>query len=563
MQRLTLVGVNLLFLWSLSPLGGQASLRLLGKSTSTVEVFRSLRYLSTGPGSTVWTMTSGTYVETDGSLTQVEALYGAALLGAKQVKEGPEDTWGNVKIPYLDHMNVSTSKSRDWINIEDKSHPPEDYFSLVGMPVIGRPLDRDGSFNLETSHLTVDCKPFVKASVLKNNFTELEKLVPGQVWKNMSDKNSPWGNDDLVGGKRATFFLQTDISLDNGGDDGNGRFNSYLGYVNTTRTGKEFPQRQITYASSYQVDPLGNTMLNIANCSIGQIHVETSIKCIKDRCSAVKVRPSQMDLRDPRTTPLDHILIAEKALKAFPQAFGWTRGSSPTEQFLYNTTSFQLVSPTTDMGNNAGWVDLASVEPKLFAKRLALLLNTYYQLTIAPNAFLGDLPQTNMSAFGPETFPIGDVDAFLPKNVSSRNTSFENWYNTFQSNTYNSGIYFIGATTNATISKPYPVFVCNFVWMSLLLVSSSTVLLIGAASLILKKRTLGPEMFGFVTSMTYENKYIKIPEGGSMLDAMERARLLKDVEVYVGDVHGNEDVGHIALAAGVPMRKLERGRLYC
>lgn len=69
-------------------------------------------------------------------------------------------------------------------------------------------------------------------------------------------------------------------------------------------------------------------------------------------------------------------------------------------------------------------------------------------------------------------------------------------------------------------------------------------------------------MFGFVTSMTYENPYMKIPNGGSTLDAMERARLLKDVEVYVGDVQGDEDVGHIAFAAGSPLRTLERGRLY-
>lgn len=43
---------------------------------------------------------------------------------------------------------------------------------------------------------------------------------------------------------------------------------------------------------------------------------------------------------------------------------------------------------------------------------------------------------------------------------------------------------------------------------------------------------------------------------------MERARLLKDVELYVADVRGNEDIGHVALAAGIPLRKLERGRLY-
>lgn len=81
--------------------------------------------------------------------------------------------------------------------------------------------------------------------------------------------------------------------------------------------------------------------------------------------------------------------------------------------------------------------------------------------------------------------------------------------------------------------------------------------------MILKHKTLSPELFGFVTSMTYENPWVKVPDGGTTLDAMERARLLKDVEVRVGDVCGNNQVGHTAFAAGVPLRALERGRLYC
>jgi hypothetical protein len=562
MRRLTIVGVNLLFLWSMSPLGGQASLRLLEVTTSTAQSFAPFRYLSTGPGSTVWAMTSGTYVESDGGLTQVEALYAAALLGSMQAKEGPEDTWGNVKIPYLDTTNLTSSSFGIWTNVTDEPRVPEDYFSLVGVPVIGRPQDQDGTFNLETSQLTVQCDSFKKAMVNKFNYTALQRLVPGQIWKDMTDKNSPWGGSG-IGGRTSTFFLETELPLTDGGDDGDGRFNSYSGFANTSMVGKTFPKRQITYASSFGYDSFGNTTLNIAKCYLGQVHTESLIRCIKDKCSAVQIRPSLLDLRDGQTTPFDHALISQLALKAFPKTFGWSRGSNPTEQFIYNTTSFQFVSPITSLGTNPGWVDLATLEPTIFARRLALLLNTYYQLTIAPTAFLGNLPQHNFSSFGPDTIPAVDVDAYLPKNMTTKNTSFANWYSPFQLKTYNSALFFVGATTNATISKTHQVYVCNYAWLSLLVVAASTVLLIGIASLVLKRKTLGPEMFGFVTSMTYENQHVKIPEGGSMLDAMERARLLKDVEVSIGDVCGDEQVGHIALAAGVPVRKLERGRLYC
>jgi hypothetical protein len=62
--------------------------------------------------------------------------------------------------------------------------------------------------------------------------------------------------------------------------------------------------------------------------------------------------------------------------------------------------------------------------------------------------------------------------------------------------------------------------------------------------------------------MTYENSHTRLPEGGSTLDAMGKARILNDIEVFVGDVQGDQDVGHIAFSGGVPLRKLERGRLY-
>jgi hypothetical protein len=554
LRRFTVVGVNLLFLWTLSPLGGQASLRLLSTSTSTAENFTPLRYLSTGAGAAVWAMTSGTYVENDGSLSQVEGLYAAALLGSNRVKEGPEDTWGNVKIPYLEHQHGTQNTTDGWTAVTSDSRRPEDYISLVGIPVIGRPIDRDGRFSLETSQITVQCEPFTSYAVKnKTDYVEL----------NMSGQNSPWDDPLVAGGKKSTFFLQTDIPLTNGGDDGDGRFNSFTGYLNTSMIGQDFPKRKMTYASSFGFGPLGNTTLNVANCSLGQLHTETIINCVKARCAAVRIRPSLSDLRDTQVTPFDHILVSQLALAAFPKAFGWSRGSNPTEQFIYNTTSFQLASPTSNLGANPGWVDLATLTSDVFAKRLALVLNTYYQLTIAPNAYLGDLPQDNLTVFGRDTIPAKDVDVYLPRNTTTENTTFEDWYNDFQVATYDTGMYFVGATTNATISRTHGIYVCNFAWLSLLLAAAITIFLIGAASLILKRKTLGPEMFGSVTSMTYENPYLNIPRGGSMLDAMERARLLKDVEVRVGDVCGDQDIGHIALAAGIPQRKLERGRLYC
>lgn len=556
MRRLTLVGVNLLFLWTMSPLGGQASLRLLERSTKTVSEFMPLRYLSTGPGSTVWTMTAGTYVESDGSLTQVQPLYAAALYGSDQVKNGPEDIWGNIKIPFTQDLNSS------WTSVPPNASRPEDYRALVGIPVIGRPKNRDATFNLETSHVTIECEPFHSFQTALSNYTQLQRLVPGQYWKNMSENDSPWGSKETntAVGARATFFLQTDLPMLLGED---GRMDAYAGYINNSVYAQPHRKRQITYASKVVSDGTKPESMNIANCSLGQIHIETRVECTLDKCTATQQRRSLIDTRDENVSPFDHSLINEMVLKAFPKAIGWSRGSSATEQFLFNASAIGLVSPTTDLSENVAWVDLSVLSPEVFSKRLSLLLNTFYQLTIAPNAYLGNMPSNNYSAFGLDTTPVEDIDTYLPSNVTTKNTTYLDWYYDFQAITYISGMYFLGATTNSTVSQTHAIFVCNFAWLSLLLAAATAILTIGVASLVLKWKTLGPEMFGFVTSMTYENRYVRLPDGGSMLNGMERARLLKDVEFCVGDVKGDSDVGHIAFAAGVPLRKLERGRLYC
>ncbi|KAF2476429.1 uncharacterized protein BDR25DRAFT_277535 [Lindgomyces ingoldianus] len=550
MRRLTVVGANLLFLWSMSPLGGQASLRLLQKSPSSNFTVAPLRYLSTGPAGTAWAM-STTYVESNGKLTQVTPLYTAALLAPDTIKQGPEDTWGNVKIPRLDLANTSRPDSQGWINLPSNLSSAEDYYSLVGIPIVGRPRDQDSIFRIETTHFTTQCEPFKKMKIAADkNFTEIEQIAPGQIWQNMSTENNPLG-------QFRTFFLQTDIPLTQGDD---GRLDAFFGFVNDSKVSHPFQKRKITYASNY-ITSSEDSFLNIANCSLAQIHTETEIQCAKAQCFAKRTRISLSDQRPAEFTGFDHSLIAELFLKAFPSTFDWVRGSTPTEQFLFNTSAFPFVSPTTNLESNPAWMDLSLLSAETFSRRLSLLLNTFYQLTIAPNSYLGDLP-ANFSLYGPDTIPRADMNVYLPSNLSASNTTFSKWWATFENTALPSGISFIGATTNATLSTTQEMYVCNFAWLALLLTAAGVIFLTGAASLVLKRKTLGPELFGFVTSMTYENPYVKVPEGGSMLDAMERARLLKDVELFVADVQGDRDVGHIALAAGVPLRKLERGRLY-
>ncbi|PVH97820.1 hypothetical protein DM02DRAFT_657891 [Periconia macrospinosa] len=584
MQRLTLVGANLLFLWTLSPLGGQASLRLMTRGDTRTLNSTTLRYMSSGPGSVILGLQT-TYSD-NGKFADAAALYNAALVAPISTKLSPQDPWGNVKVPQLDQYDNSSS---EWQDVPMNGKSAETYSSLVGIPVVGLPLNGRSSFTLENTYLKVDCTPFNVTFIPKNeegdgyeNWPLIEKIVPGQIWSNKSQfDNNPFGYRKSGGEvEKASFFIDTDRPTYNPyGEDVlettayMQRFDASLGSTNISLLGDgKSPlqePRNLLYASKYPSDFENESYradkynLAVTKCALTQVHVEVMVECSGTSCAANKLRKSLSDKRSPNFTGLEHVRMMHEFVKRFPFAVSPGFGSSSTERFLANSSDYLFPRKNQHSVDRIedGWVDLTKISKEVFSKRLGLLLSTYYQLTIQPTGYWGNL-SPNLSSYGPDVLPVNDLNHYLPSSMTISNSTTADWYGDTSVNMMNMTAPFIGATAGSNVTSTEQIFVCQFAWLSLLITCSSTILLTGFAALIMKRRTLGPELFGFVTSMTYENPYIRIPAGGSTLDAMERAKLLRDVEVCVGDVHGDQATGHIALSAGVPARKLERGRLY-
>jgi hypothetical protein len=59
--------------------------------------------------------------------------------------------------------------------------------------------------------------------------------------------------------------------------------------------------------------------------------------------------------------------------------------------------------------------------------------------------------------------------------------------------------------------------------------------------------------------MTRDNPHMHLPEGGSTMSGVERARALKHVKVRVGDLGNNGGIGHIGFAVVHP--EIELGNL--
>ena len=525
--------------------------------------------MSTGPAALLLAMSS-TF---GGEEYEAQALYTTAVLAPNDIKTRTQDTWGNVKIPHLGSLDLSKANSEGWVEPHN-STTVEDYVALAGIPVAGRPTSGLVDFPLEVSYLDLECSKSKQAGPLKD-LNELEAAVPGVVWRNLSST----GQDPFSTDGANSFFLQTTEPLFPYGtvDDGflgrvplAARMNAFSGLKNDLdldklRTTPEYAApRTITLASKFQIGFNTNEIyLNVINCTLTQQHVDVRVKCEGDHCRVRQIRKSVTDTRPSEFTGLEHTQVARGFLTSLPTSMRTTRGSSRTEQFLFDTMGFNsdpaVHSTTTRQRTNV--VDLSVVPPAVLSRRLSIIFNTYYQFCIGSRAYFVTSPQ-NASTVGPDTLPVNDIDKYVSSNSTASNTTFENLFRSFGDVNGVDGLLYVGATTNATVTETEDIYLCDFLWLGVLYVSTVVILLTGLTSLFLKWKSLGPDLFGYVTSMTYNNSYTKIPPGGSGLDAIERARLLRDVRVHMGDVCGDRDVGHIALASGVPIRKLEKGRKY-
>ncbi|KAL4770044.1 hypothetical protein BDW60DRAFT_209445 [Aspergillus nidulans var. acristatus] len=60
---------------------------------------------------------------------------------------------------------------------------------------------------------------------------------------------------------------------------------------------------------------------------------------------------------------------------------------------------------------------------------------------------------------------------------------------------------------------------------------------------------MASDILGYVSSLTRNNPYVPVPDGGSTLSGFERARLLRDMEVQILNVDERKDTGHIAFVS--------------
>ncbi|KAF6782919.1 hypothetical protein CMUS01_16692 [Colletotrichum musicola] len=102
--------------------------------------------------------------------------------------------------------------------------------------------------------------------------------------------------------------------------------------------------------------------------------------------------------------------------------------------------------------------------------------------------------------------------------------------------------------TSTTVSRTRDVYRANRPWVALLLLTTTVLEVLALAGFALQFLIKGPDILGFASSLTRDNRFVPVHEGSS-LDGAERARLLGDLRLRLADVRAEEDDGYIAVSA--------------
>lgn len=153
LQNFGILGTSLVILWLLSPLGSQASLRAPSIGTFSVSSRVDLPYLSMENKNILSGRDNSDRVALRVPMTAVVI---SSLLSDPTVKQSPRDTWGNLKIPFLDSSTGSNDDQHsNWSTVDWGDYHIS--CSLVGIPVGNIPSEGKKSFNLDSSYFKLDC----------------------------------------------------------------------------------------------------------------------------------------------------------------------------------------------------------------------------------------------------------------------------------------------------------------------------------------------------------------------------------------------------------------------
>ncbi|KAF2219289.1 hypothetical protein BDZ85DRAFT_44759 [Elsinoe ampelina] len=581
--RATWLGLGLTCLWSLSPLGGQASLRLLSRETRMVDspltvyyvntaltgLYRRLRYeQARAIYSTSWDNHSF-YDSPNFAASEFPALQAvllASMNAPTSTQASNEDLWNNVRIPRISRLANVTKDADGWKAVPENLGKL-DYASMTGVPITtqrtygpasltGMDQDAELRFVTEYTYQEVTC-----TTTDRGSGDDWWLPMIAEPWVNVTDGQMSAESRPIINKRDFTpvnltetsMFFSFNYTIDLDSND-----NPRL-LTNVSLPAGNARALQLFVWSDRNT--AGTPALGMANCTLQQEIVEARILCRASNCTTETMRPStRLASADQIVADVDGEVLRAMAMLN-PTLLGRQQGGvnplntdgSPGAAFLLGSDS-----PSSSVKYPGDTRLVFGHDVPELGPRLSLLVNTYSDFIMHGR----DITRTNR-------YPdiVEDAiysDGFYKMGNMTTAKQVQDFIDGPDLRNLNKDRDYVYSAAQGEMLTPQVIYSCNVVWFVVLLIASGALTAIGLTGFLLEKRILAPDTIGYVSSHTYDNPYVPIP-AASTLDGMERSRLLFDLEVRIGDVRTDDQAGHVAFAAETDtfhIGKLDRNRKY-
>lgn len=527
LRSFNLCGLGLILLWSLSPIGSQAVLHILDAplrpvSTVTNAGYFNLRQQSyAAPAATFKTQWFSGF----------SILLGASLTAPNAVKEGTMDLWGNPKIPML--SSDATPDSTGWVQIAQSSSAPL-YSSLFGIPLSGIGIGNT-TVSVESSYVTLTCDT--------KNTTSQSPTIAQPIRTDLISADGPYLSFENVSSTApwAIGYSGQDIAA----DDGNGTLpyiyaQSCPDCLPSDYMDRSFDSGKFLYE---EFDNVNN--ITFVYCTPSQVYVESQILCVKTSnsqvCEVVAQRPSQLPHMSTNVTYLSFKQVVLGITHLLANATPQLGFANPIQSYIYDPTSeIGIISGTSSIlvantpKANQQSSPLAQLPLQDFGDRFGQIINSFVHGSMwNATPYIAGAPFRGLTA----NLVGGNNASFVPAGTADLTAMIQNQTAAF--------------TVPATLSNYMQSYQCSFAWVTVFLVCTLAMLASAIVGVVFSRKTAVPDYLGYVSSLAKESQYVRLPDGGANLDGMDRARLMKDLKVRLGNVspvEGGGDVGRLALA---------------
>jgi hypothetical protein len=554
LRSFNIVGFLIIFIWSLSPIGAQSILHILYTPVQATSSVSSVAYVNSRQQSYSNPHSSSSFPQQWFNSLAIEM--GSMMIAPSEVKASTMDINGNVKIPYQSSVLASgiAPDSEGWVQISSLNATANGsliWSSLFGIPVVGINFGNT-TFNIESTYIELTCtnKTFESLegpdgpSGPRINSTFVSTRGPYFSAED-PDLTDPW----IIG------YRGVDITAYNGTSEG-----AYVApqfcpdCLSPDFMSQTIQAGTIAFQEFDGIDP-GNA--TTVFCNPYQKYVESKVFCMKTentrQCQVTAQRSSILPHMPSEITYLNFPLVALGMSSLLKNITPIHDATNELQNYLvYDPMDpINVIDHDNSLLLGAGDLPnfLSEVELSDIGTRLGQILNAFvYGSTWNASVFLIGESFEGMQGnlFG------GKNASFVPASRAELAAMIQNQTAAF--------------TVPAVLTTHAQVYSCYFPWLGVFLFSTVVMLAGAITGVVFSRKTIVPDYLGFVSSLAKESPWIRMPDVGVNMDGMDKARLVKEVKVRLGDVSyaqgGHPDIGRLAFARLEETTKVKKDKLY-